>query len=96
MVHVQWVHVVDTDDTDRALAEQFPAFRSMKGDWHTDEHLRASFLMGSVGDIRERLVVLADAGLDEIVIGPVTRDPAQIELLDELVVGWFLRQPRER
>ena len=31
-VHVQWTHIVDTDDTDRALAEQVPAFGRVMGE----------------------------------------------------------------
>ena len=95
LVHVQWVHVVDTDDRERAVAEQLPAFRSMKGEGHRDEHLKQSFLMGSVGEIRERLSALAAAGFDEVVLGPVTRDPTQVELIDELLVRWFAGEHRE-
>jgi alkanesulfonate monooxygenase SsuD/methylene tetrahydromethanopterin reductase-like flavin-dependent oxidoreductase (luciferase family) len=91
LVHVQWVHVVDTDDRERALAEQLPAFRAAKGNEHSDEHLWQSFLLGSLDDIRARLVALAGAGFDEVVLGPVCRDRAQIELIDELLVGWFAR-----
>ena len=89
LVHVQWVHVVDTDDRERALAEQLPAFRAAKGDGQTDEQLQRSFLLGSVGDIRERLATLAAAGFDEVVLGPVTRDPEQVELSTKPLVGWF-------
>jgi alkanesulfonate monooxygenase SsuD/methylene tetrahydromethanopterin reductase-like flavin-dependent oxidoreductase (luciferase family) len=92
LVHVQWVHVVDTDDRERALAEQLPSFRAAKGDGQSDEQLQRSFLLGSVGDIRERLAALAAAGFDEVVLGPVTRAPEQVELIDELLVGWFARQ----
>jgi alkanesulfonate monooxygenase SsuD/methylene tetrahydromethanopterin reductase-like flavin-dependent oxidoreductase (luciferase family) len=85
-VHVQWVHLVDTDDRERALREQLPAFRRTMGAWHRDEHLRRAYLTGSLADIRARLRRLQDAGFDEVVLGPVSRDLGQVELLGELLV----------
>jgi alkanesulfonate monooxygenase SsuD/methylene tetrahydromethanopterin reductase-like flavin-dependent oxidoreductase (luciferase family) len=84
-VHVQWVHLVDTDDRERALREQLPAFRRTLGGWHSDQHLTSTYLTGSLGDIRGRLRRLADAGFDEVVLGPVTRDLRQVELLAGLL-----------
>jgi alkanesulfonate monooxygenase SsuD/methylene tetrahydromethanopterin reductase-like flavin-dependent oxidoreductase (luciferase family) len=85
-VHVQWVHLVDTDDREAALREQLPAFRRTMGSWHDDEHLQRTYLTGSLTDIRERLRRLEDAGFDEVVLGPVSRDLGQVELLGELLV----------
>jgi alkanesulfonate monooxygenase SsuD/methylene tetrahydromethanopterin reductase-like flavin-dependent oxidoreductase (luciferase family) len=86
-VHVQWVHLVDTDDRELALREQLPAFRRTLGDRHSDQHLTSAYLTGSLADIRGRLRRLVEAGFDEIVLGPVTRDLGQVELLGELLAG---------
>ena len=83
--HVQWVHLVDTDDRDRALREQLPVLRRTLGAWHSDQHLTRTYLTGSLGDIRRRLQRLADAGFDEVVLGPATRDLAQVEQLAALL-----------
>lgn len=85
--HVQWVHLVDTDDRDRALHEQIPALQAFMGSWHSSEHLQQTYLTGSVGDIRARLQRLHAAGFDHIVVGPVVRDLAQIEMLGGLLAG---------
>ena len=82
-VHVQWTHIVDTDDTDRALAEQIPAFGRVMGD-RSVENLRASYLTGSLADITDRVARIAAAGFDDIIIGPVESTAAQVELISEL------------
>ena len=85
--HVQWVHLVDTDDREQALSEQIPALRRVLGSWHDADHLQRTYLTGSVTDIRERLERLRSAGFDHVVLGPVTRDLAQVELLGDLLSG---------
>ena len=82
-VHVQWTHIVDTDDTDRALAEQVPAFGRVMGD-RSIENLRASYLTGSLTDITDRVSRIAAAGFDDIIVGPVESTPEQVELISEL------------
>ena len=93
-VHVQWTHIVDTDDTDRALAEQIPAFGRVMGD-RSIENLRASYLTGSWTDITDRALRIAAAGFDDMIVGPVESTAAQVELISELasVVGGAIRVP---
>ena len=85
--HVQWVHLVDTDDRERALSEQIPALRAVMGSWHSPEHLQRTYLTGSVEDIRSRLRRLHAAGFDHVVLGPVVRDLEQIEMLGSMFGG---------
>ena len=82
-VHVQWTHIVETDDTDRALAEQVPAFGRVMGD-RSIENLRSSYLTGSLTDITDRVSRIAAAGFDDIIVGPVESTPEQVELISEL------------
>jgi alkanesulfonate monooxygenase SsuD/methylene tetrahydromethanopterin reductase-like flavin-dependent oxidoreductase (luciferase family) len=83
-LHVQWTHVVPTNDRERALAEQLPRFReSIAGD-RSSAHLTDCYLLGSVDEIRARIERVRRAGFDDLVIGPVTPDPEQIELIHEV------------
>ena len=85
-VQVQWTHVVDTDDPDRALAEQIPAFGRVMGD-RSVENLRASYLTGSLPEIRERVGRIAAAGFDDLIVGPVESTPEQVQLISELATA---------
>jgi alkanesulfonate monooxygenase SsuD/methylene tetrahydromethanopterin reductase-like flavin-dependent oxidoreductase (luciferase family) len=85
MMHVQWIHMVDTDDRDRALMEQLPKFRAMMGPHHTDQHFIDTYLVGSRIDIKRRVMQLRDLGFDELILSPVTHDRGQIELIADLL-----------
>jgi alkanesulfonate monooxygenase SsuD/methylene tetrahydromethanopterin reductase-like flavin-dependent oxidoreductase (luciferase family) len=105
-LHVQWIHVVDTADREEALAAQLPALRRIMGRDRSDEHLAECYLTGSRDDISARIGRLRDAGFDELVLGPVSADPAQLELIadvarsatdaDELVISGPDRKERMR
>jgi alkanesulfonate monooxygenase SsuD/methylene tetrahydromethanopterin reductase-like flavin-dependent oxidoreductase (luciferase family) len=86
-LHVQWIHVVDTDDREEALAAQLPAFRQVMGRERSDEHLIECYLMGAVGDIATRIGRLREAGFDDLILGPVSPDPEQLELVAELALA---------
>jgi len=81
LTHVQWTHIVDTDDRERALSEQLPLFRSLMGLHHSDQHFIDTYLVGSRQDIQARVSRIRDHGFDEIIVGPVTHDPSQIQLI---------------
>ncbi|MBV9282673.1 MAG: LLM class flavin-dependent oxidoreductase [Chloroflexi bacterium] len=85
LTHVQWMHVVDTDDRERALQEQLPRFRALMGEHHSDQHFIDTYLVGSRSDIQGRVRRLRDHGFDEVIIGPVTHDPQQTALIAEVV-----------
>jgi alkanesulfonate monooxygenase SsuD/methylene tetrahydromethanopterin reductase-like flavin-dependent oxidoreductase (luciferase family) len=84
LVHVQWTHVVDSDDGDRAVREQLPHLRALMGANRSDEHLLECYLTGSREDIADRIARMRSAGFDELVIGPVTADQEQIELIHDV------------
>lgn len=93
--HVQWTHVVDTEDRDAALAIQLPAFRHFMGQHHRDEHLVRTYLVGSTEDIIARVKRIRDAGFHELIVGPVVREPEQMELIAG-IVGEASRETKER
>lgn len=80
-VQIQWTHIVDTDDREKALASQLPALRKVMGAQRQELELEKTYLTGSLSDIRSHIERLALAGFDDLVIGPVTSDPAQLELI---------------
>jgi alkanesulfonate monooxygenase SsuD/methylene tetrahydromethanopterin reductase-like flavin-dependent oxidoreductase (luciferase family) len=85
LMHVQWIHAVDTDDRERALHEQLPLFRALMGEQHTDQHFLETYLVGSRQDIRDRVARLKAHGFHELIVGPVTHDPRQVDLIFEML-----------
>ena len=81
----QFTHVVDTDDREKALAIQKPFFESVMGTHRSFEHLQECYLLGSVDDIVERLVDLKNAGLKYALVGPVSDDLEQLDLINEKI-----------
>lgn len=84
--HCNFIHVVDTDNTERALAEQAPIFERVMGSDRTIEQLRASYLLGTPGEQRDRLRDLKAAGCQYLVLGPLTNSLDQLDLLVEKVI----------
>lgn len=85
LAHVQWTHVVDTDDREEALREQLPRFRAFMGEHHSDAHFQATYLLGSRPEIEARVTRLRDAGFDHLIVGPVVHDRSQVELIMEVM-----------
>jgi alkanesulfonate monooxygenase SsuD/methylene tetrahydromethanopterin reductase-like flavin-dependent oxidoreductase (luciferase family) len=85
LMHVQWIHAVDTNDRERALQEQLPLFRALMGEQHTDQHFIETYLVGSRQDIRDRVARLVAHGFHELIVGPVTHDPRQIDLIFDML-----------
>jgi alkanesulfonate monooxygenase SsuD/methylene tetrahydromethanopterin reductase-like flavin-dependent oxidoreductase (luciferase family) len=85
-LHVQWLHIVETDDREAALDAQLPAFRQIMGADRSDRHLSECYLTGSLDDISERIQRLRNAGFDDLILGPVTNDPKQLELIADVAL----------
>ena len=81
----QFTHVVDTDDREKALAIQRPFFESVMGTHRSFEQLQECYLLGSVDDIIARLVDLKDVGLKYALVGPVSDDLEQLDLINEKI-----------
>lgn len=80
MSHAQWLHIVDSNDRDRVIAEQLAAYRTVMDVKRSDEDLQNAYLFGTVDDMTARIRALASAGIDHLIINPLTDDPAQIDL----------------
>jgi alkanesulfonate monooxygenase SsuD/methylene tetrahydromethanopterin reductase-like flavin-dependent oxidoreductase (luciferase family) len=86
-VHVQWTYIVDTDDREKALAIQLERFKPIAGAGRSNAHLEECYLLGSTGDIRNRISRIAQAGFDDLAISLAVNDPEQLERLAALTLS---------
>jgi alkanesulfonate monooxygenase SsuD/methylene tetrahydromethanopterin reductase-like flavin-dependent oxidoreductase (luciferase family) len=87
--HCNFIHLTETNDHARALAESRDPFLRVMGTHRSYEHLQECYMIGSIDHINARIDDLAAAGLKYLVLGPVTDDPGQIDLLAKHVVPHF-------
>lgn len=84
--HTQFIHIVDTNDREKAIQIQGPHFTKVMGTRRSFEDLAASYLMGTVDDMVARLLDLKRAGLQYVLLTPVTDDVEQLYLIREKLV----------
>ncbi|HEV2300410.1 MAG TPA: TIGR03619 family F420-dependent LLM class oxidoreductase [Stellaceae bacterium] len=87
--HLNFVHVVATDDEAAAFKEQQPVFEKVMGAHRAFEQLATSYMLGSPRHIRERIEELAAAGLEYLVLAPLVYDVDQLDLMESEVVRHF-------
>ncbi len=86
MSHAQWMHIVDSVDRDAVIAEQLRAYRNVMDAKRSDEDLRNAYLLGTVGEMIERIAALNNAGIDHLIINPLVDDPAQINMFAKQIM----------
>ena len=85
-VLLTYAHVVDTDDRDRAHAAQRAAFEEFFSPERGFEHANNTCLVGTPGDVHERLAAYEDVGFDQVIAGPAAHETADLrEQMDLLV-----------
>jgi len=87
--HLNFVHVVPTDDEAAAFREQRPVFEKVMGGHRSFEHLANSYFLGTPGYMRERIEELAATGLQYLVLAPVVYDIGQLDLIESEVLRHF-------
>lgn len=87
MSHAQWLHIVDSADRDRVIAEQLAAYRTVMDVKRSDEDLRNAYLFGTIDEMTARIAELKAGGVDHLIINPVTDDPAQIDLFADKIMA---------
>jgi len=87
--HLNFTHVVPTDSDAAALREQRPRFERVMGTHRSFEHLQTCYLMGSPARIRERISELAAAGMEYLVLSPVTYEKEQLEIWENEIIRHF-------
>jgi len=87
--HCNFTHLVDTASHEKALAKSKAPFLRVMGTHRTYEHLQECYMAGSIDRINARIDDLRKSGLQYLVLGPVTDDPKQIDLMAKNVVKHF-------
>src|SRR5207248_1151047 len=75
--HLNFLHIVPTDDEAAALRVQRPLIERIMGTHRSFEHLRQCYFLGSPRQIRARIAELAEAGLEYLVLSPLDYDLEQ-------------------
>ncbi|MFQ5967591.1 MAG: LLM class flavin-dependent oxidoreductase [Acidimicrobiia bacterium] len=79
IAHENFVHVVLTQDPQRARREQHEAFLRVMSDARGPEYLEKVYLFGTPDEIVESLQARADAGVQRFILHTMTPDPRQLE-----------------
>ena len=87
--HCNFIHLTETTSHDKAVAESREPFVRVMGTHRAYDHLQECYMIGSIDRINARIADLIGAGLEYLVLGPVTDDPKQIELMAKRVMPNF-------
>lgn len=87
--HLNFVHIVPTDDEATALRVQRPLIERITGTHRSFEHLQTCYFLGTPRRIRDRIAELRNAGLEFLVLTPLEYDVEQLDLWQEEVVRHF-------
>ena len=87
MSHAQWLHIVDSTDRRRVIREQLAAYRTVMDVKRSDDDLMNAYLFGTIDEMISRISGLAAAGIDHLIINPLTDDPAQIDLFADKIMA---------
>jgi probable F420-dependent oxidoreductase len=87
--HLNFAHVVPTDDDAVALAAQRPLIERVMGSHRSFEHLQTSYFLGSPRRMRGRIAELRDAGLEYLVLAPLDYDLDQLDLWEAEILPHF-------
>ncbi len=78
VAHENFVHVVLTQDREKALAEQHEAFLRVMSNARGPKYLEKVYLFGTPDEIVESLQARVDAGVEKFMLHTMTPDPAQL------------------
>jgi alkanesulfonate monooxygenase len=87
--HCNFIHLVEERSHEKAVAKSKAPFLRAMGSHRSWEHLQECYMIGSIDRINARIQDLVDDGLRYLVLGPVTDDPKQFDLLAKHVVKRF-------
>ena len=81
--------MVDTANDQKAKEKSKAPFIRAMGTHRSYAHLHECYMIGSPDHLNARIEDLRRAGLQYLVLGPVTDDPKQIELMAKRIVKQF-------
>jgi alkanesulfonate monooxygenase SsuD/methylene tetrahydromethanopterin reductase-like flavin-dependent oxidoreductase (luciferase family) len=87
--HVNFMHIVPTDDEAAALRVQRPLIERIMGTHRSFETLRTCYLLGTPAQIRARLKEMGDAGLEYAALSPLDYDIEQLDLWEAEIIRHF-------
>jgi probable F420-dependent oxidoreductase len=87
--HLNFMHIVPTDDEAAALRVQRPLIERVMGTHRSFEHLQQCYFLGDPRRIRARIAELAKAGLEYLVLSPLDYDLEQLDLWEEEILRHF-------
>src|SRR5437870_4080818 len=91
--HLNFLHLVDTSDREKALSLQRPIFERVMGTHRTFENLQQSYFLGTTREIVERIRDLEAAGVQDMVLATCDYDLEQLERFATDIVRRFEREP---
>ena len=80
---------MDETSHDKAGSQSKAPFLRAMGTHRTYEHLQECYMVGGIDRINARIEDLRKSGLEYLVLGPVSDDPKQIDLMARKVVKAF-------
>ena len=87
--HCNFTHLVEAARHERAVEASKAPFLRVMGTHRSWEHLQESYMVGSIDRINVRIADLVSSGLQYMVLGPVTDDPGQFDLIAKHVMPAF-------
>jgi len=85
--HLNFAHLVDTTDREKALGLQRPIFERVMGTHRTFENLQESYFLGTTREIVERVRDLEAAGIQDLVLATCDYDLEQLERFASEIVS---------
>lgn len=89
--HLNFVHLVDTNDRDEALRLQRPLFERVMGSHRSFEDLQQSYFLGTTRDVIDRIADLERAGIQYLAFAPLDYDLEQLERFCTEIIPHFRR-----
>jgi probable F420-dependent oxidoreductase len=90
--HLNFLHLVDTTDREKALRLQRPVFERVMGTHRTFENLQQSYFLGTTQEIVERIRDLEASGVQDMVLATCDYDLDQLERFASEIAGHFRRE----
>lgn len=87
--HLNFMHVVPTDDESAAVRVQRPLIERVMGTHRSFDHLQSCYLLGTPRRIRQCIAELQAAGLEYLVLSPLDYDINQLDLWEEEILRHF-------
>ncbi|TMB85836.1 MAG: hypothetical protein E6J45_14860 [Chloroflexi bacterium] len=87
--HLNFAHLVDTDDREKALRLQRPYVERVMGTHRSFENLQESYFLGTTREIVERIADLERAGIQDLVLATCDDDLEQLERFASEIVARF-------